>query len=332
MNTETKKIVVLSTGGTIASAPGEDGRNVSGALPGEVLTQKLNLPDAYQLEVHSLFQKPSNAITGQDLLVLHRECQALMQRGDVNGIVITHGTDTLEDTAYFLASTLDTAGCTLVLTGSQRVPHAEGTDAFVNLRQSIIVAGAPAARGMGALLVFNESIYSAYTVRKLSSFQLNGFGSPSHGRLGYVDNDKVWIHQRPVLQPVLAIGPELPRVDIHSAYLDAPGDLIDASVVQGAKGLVIAGVGRGHVPPDWMPHIRKALAANVVVVICSACLHGPVHQSYEFPGSLHDLEEAGAITAGDLGARKARLRLMAYLSLPTHAPSDANQAFARLIP
>lgn len=313
MNTSAKKLVLLSTGGTIASTAGEQGRNVAGVLSGEVLLAQLQLGSDYQVDVQSVFQKPSNAITPGDLLVLHSKCQDLIAQG-VDGIVITHGTDTLEDTAYFLAATLPSDVCPVVVTGSQRVPHAQGTDAFVNLRQAFVLAADPAARGLGVLVLFNESIYSAHHARKVSSFQLNGFDAPGYGRLGYVDNDKVCIHLRPALPVPLAVGRVLPRVDIHAVFLGAPADLITASVKNGAQGLVIDGVGRGQVPPDWMDAITAAIASGVVVVVCSSCLHGPVHQSYEFAGSLHNLEQTGVIGMRDLPARKARLRLMACLS------------------
>lgn len=326
MNTRSKKLVLLSTGGTIASTAGEQGRNVAGALPGEALLQHLQLGSGYQVDVQSVFQKPSNAITAADLLVLRSACQALIDQG-VDGIVITHGTDTLEDTAYFLAATLSNEACPVVVTGSQRVPHAQGTDAFVNLKQAFILAGDPASHGLGVLVVFNESIYSAHHVRKVSSFQVNGFDAPGYGRLGYVDNDKVCIHVRPVLPEPLDVGSVLPRVDIHTVFLGAPADLIAASVSHGAQGLVIDGVGRGHVPPDWMDAITAAIAAGVVVVVCSSCLHGPVHQSYEFAGSLYQLEQAGVIGMQDVSARKARLRLMACLS----TRKDAQQRLQGLL-
>ena len=137
-----KRIFLLSTGGTIASAPGEDGRNVSGALPGEVLVQALQLGPGIALEVQSVFQKPSNAITLDDWVTLGRGCEALISERLADGIVVTHGTDTLEDTAYYLECVLDTASVPVIVTGSQRVPHAMGSDAHANLRRAVEAAAA----------------------------------------------------------------------------------------------------------------------------------------------------------------------------------------------
>lgn len=307
-------VVVLSTGGTIASARGASGRNAAGALSGEALVQHLALPPALRVEVHSVFQKPSNALTGTDLLVLRERCLACAADPAVAGIVITHGTDTLEDTAYFLQSTLPHAICPVVITGSQRAPHAAGTDAYVNLAVAIRTAMSAAARDLGVLVAFNESVYSANSVRKMNTFQVHTFEAPGYGQLGYVDGEHVRILQKPLLPATITPGSVLPRVDLHVAALDADPALIRASAQTGARGIVLDAVGRGHVPPSWVPALREAIAHNVTVVVASSCLVGPVAQAYEFEGSLFSLERLGAIPAPDLSARKARMRLMAYLS------------------
>src|SRR5699024_4966662 len=139
-----------------------------------------------EVEVRSLLQKPSNAITLYDLMRLRQECLALAESSDVAGIVITHGTDTLEETAYFLDIMLP-ASPTVVLTGSQRAPYEPGTDAFRNIADAIIVAANDRACGLGTLVVFNQSIFSARHVRKVSSFQVNGFAAPETGPIGYID-------------------------------------------------------------------------------------------------------------------------------------------------
>lgn len=323
-----KKVVLLSTGGTIASTAHEDGRAIAGALAGEDLIKQIQVREGIELRVQSVFQKPSNAITLEDIRHLRDVCQALINANEVDGIVVTHGTDTLEDTAYFLDSTLDTGDVTIVVTGSQRVPHAMGTDAFLNLQNAVHIAADNQTRNLGVLVAFNEMIYGAAFVRKVSSFQVNGFDAPALGCLGVIDNGLVTLYQRPVRLPVLAIGqtaPDsadtpaasataLPTVDIVTAYLDARPALLDASVQSGAQGVVIDGLGRGHVPPGWMPAVRRAIDAGVTVLICTSTLHGPVYQTYDFQGSLHELETAGAIGISGLTARKARLRLIALLS------------------
>lgn len=309
-----KKVILLSTGGTIASTANEDGRAVAGALAGEVLVKQIQLRQGIELHVKSVFQKPSNAITLNDLYVLRAECQALIDGGRVDGIVITHGTDTLEDTAYFLETTLDTKNVAVVVTGSQRVPHAMGTDAFVNLQNAIHIAADDRTHSMGVLVAFNEMIYAAAFVRKVSSYQVNGFDAPAMGCLGLIDNGTVTIFQRPLRLPVLDLASSVPVVDIVSVSLGARPQLLDAAVQSGTDGIIIDALGRGHVPPDWMPSVKQAIKAGVTVLVCSSTFHGPVHQSYDFPGSLHDMETAGAVGIRGLNARKARMRLAVLLS------------------
>lgn len=316
-----KKVILLSTGGTIASTAHDDGRAVAGALAGEDLIKQIHLRPDTELHVQSVFQKPSNAITLDDLCQLRHTCQALIDTGDFDGIVITHGTDTLEDTAYFLETILDTKDVVVVVTGSQRVPHAMGTDAFVNLQNAIHIAADNQTRNMGVLVAFNEMIYAAAHVRKVSSFQVNGFDAPALGCLGLIDNGVVTIYQRPVRLPVLSSTTPvaLPPVDIVSTCLGARPQMIDAAIASGAKGIVIDGLGRGHVPPDWMPAVSRAVGDGITVLICTSTLSGPLHQSYAFRGSLHDLESEGVIGVSGLTARKARIRLAVLLSQNTAA-------------
>lgn len=308
------RVIVLSTGGTIASARDASGRNAAGALTGEALVRHLALPESLQVEAHSVFQKPSNALTGVDLLALRNRCLEFAGNAAVAGIVVTHGTDTLEDTAYFLQSTLPASICPVVITGSQRAPHAAGTDAYTNLAAAIRVALSPAVRGCGVLVAFNESIYSANTVRKINTFQVHAFDAPGYGQLGYIDGERVHIAQKPLLPWPITPGAALPRVDLHVAALDVDPALLRASAASGARGIVLEAVGRGHVPPAWMPALREAVQQGVAVVVTSSCLVGPIAQAYEFEGSLHGLEQLGAVPARDLSARKARMRLAAFLS------------------
>jgi L-asparaginase len=314
------RIVVLTTGGTIASRQDASGRHRSGALPGEELLAQVALPadQLPEIEVESLLQKPSNAIGLDDLLTLRKRCLALIEDDSVAGIVITHGTDTLEETAYFLDITLPGA-LPVILTGSQRAPHEPGTDAYRNLADAIRVAASVQAAALGTLVVFNQAIFAARRVRKVNSFQVQGFAAPETGPLGYVDGDSVTLQARPVrptASPVSITTSPLPRVDILPAYLDAPADLIGLSVERGAAGLVIEGLGRGHVPPSWVGAIADTTARGIPVAVVSGCATGPVNASYEFIGSLAGLTAAGAIPLRDLSARKARLAMTALLASP----------------
>ncbi|KAA0010266.1 asparaginase [Billgrantia pellis] len=313
------KIVVLTTGGTIASSLDPSGRYRSGALSGEALMQHVQLPTGAGplVEVRSILQKPSNAITLEDLLEIRRHCLVLVADPCVTGVVVTHGTDTLEETACFLDFTLP-AHFPVVITGAQRAPHESGTDAYRNLADAVQVAGNKQAGGLGVVVVFNQSIFAARDVRKVSSFQLDGFAAPASGYVGYVDGCRVGIRQGPWRRGSY-LNPEgpLPRVDIVPAYLDADAGLVESVLDGGTSGLVIDALGRGHVPPSWVDPIARACGAGVAVVVVSSCLRGPVHPTYEFSGSLADLASVGAIPVSDLSARKARLALALLLATPS---------------
>lgn len=307
-------VVLISLGGTIASLPSSSGRAIAGALSGKDLMDKLQITSDGSVEVITLCQKPSNAITTDDLLQLRALCLELSQRKDVVGLVVSQGTDTLEDTAYFLDTSLDLADIALVVTGAQRVPYAAGSDAGPNLRDALKVASTVQARGAGTLVVFNEEIHAASSVRKISSYQLNGFGSPGIGPQGFVDGDEVRLSKRLQRTNVIAPGEQLPRVDIITVSIDASPALLEAAVASGAKGLVIDAIGRGHVPPSWIEPLGAVLNAGIPVVIASSTHWGRIAEAYEYPGSLAEQVSLGALKANHLNARKARLRLMCALS------------------
>lgn len=319
-----KRIALLSTGGTIASVPGNEGRAVAGALPGEELLAHTGLEGRMQVSVESVFQKASNAIGPLEWRMLADKCTALTRSGEIDGIVVTHGTDTLEDTAYYLQCVLDTTKVPIVVTGSQRVPHAMGSDAYANLRQAMELAASHLARGLGVLVSFNQSVFSAGFVRKISSFQLHGFDAPGLGPLGMMDEGCFHLLQKPRVQALLPNPMELPRVDILPAYGGADAAMARAVLESGAAGVVVEGLGRGQVPPEWMPVLGDAIGKGVIVAVCSNTLHGPTHESYDYPGALHELVRAGALSVSHLSARKARIRLA--LSIAAHGKNVSSTA------
>lgn len=310
-----KRVMVLSTGGTIASVPGHDGRNIAGAQSGQALLSKVEVGADIKIGVESVFQKASNSLTAQDLLLLRDKCQGLIDTDQVDGIVITHGTDTLEDTAYFLECSLNLKDKVVVVTGSQRVPYAAGTDAFVNIQDSITVAASPNAVGLGVVVQFNQTIFAAAFVRKTSTYQLNGFSAPGFGCLGLVDGDNVLIYQQPKQQPLLAVKADnLPQVELITVSVDSSNIALKAIVDSDVAGIVIDAIGRGQVLPCWVTEIKRAITGGKKVLVCSSALTGPVAPCYEYPAALHEIEQLGAIGIAGLPARKARIRLRLVLA------------------
>ena len=308
-SSDMKRIALLSTGGTIASIPGSEGRAIAGALPGEELLARTGLEGRFEMQVESVFQKTSNDIGPAEWITLADNCLKLMNSGKIDGIVITHGTDTLEDTAYYLHCVLDTSKIPVVVTGSQRTPHAMGSDAYSYLRQAIELAASNHARGLGVLVSFNQSVFSAGFVRKVSSYQLNGFDTPGLGPMGLLDEGCFHLLQRPQLQSLLPNPEALPRVDILTGYGGADAAMLQAVLQSRPDAVVIDGLGRGQVPMKWRPVLLEALGQGMTIAISSSTLHGPTHESYEYPGALHELVQAGALGTSHLSARKTRIRL-----------------------
>jgi L-asparaginase len=308
------KIVLLSTGGTIASKKNpETGRYMAGAMTGEELASLCELPDHMDIEVESVLQVPSNQMNFEYFIPLKQKIEEVFQDKEVDGIVVTHGTDTMEETAYFLDLTIADER-PVVMTGSQRVPDALGSDAYPNVRQAILVAGHADSRSAGTLVLFNERIYAARHVMKYHASNLDGFMSPGYGYLGTVDEDQVYFYQKPLRRGTYAIGDTLPDVEIVKSYAGAKGWFVTSALEAGAKGLILEGTGRGHVAPPMMEAIRAAAGKGMTIVITSGTLEGEVHTVYDFAGSAHEMQETGVILARDDASRKARVKLAVLLA------------------
>ena len=242
----------------------------------------------------------------------------------VTGVVVTHGTDSLEETAYFLDLTTNDSR-PIVVTGSQRSPQEVGTDVYSNLRNSIFVAANELLHDVGVLVVFNERIYSARYVKKVHASNLQGFESFGYGYLGIIDNDLVSVYQKPIYHESYEIdGNKIPRVEIVKCYTGSDGIFIDAAVQNGVQGIVLEGVGRGQVTPYMLDSIQNALDKGVKVVMTTSAEEGKVYPAYGYVGSAHDLRSRGVILGEDYDSKKARIKLAVLLA---NGKRDIEQAF-----
>ena len=230
--------------------------------------------------------------------------------------MITHGTATLEETAFFLNLTL-AVDRPVVLVGAQRPASALGTDAGMNLVNALRVAGSTAARGQGVLVLLNDEISAARDVVKTSTYRLQTFRSLDFGALGHVDGDGVHFYRAPLGAHMpggpfagLDLKQPLPRVDIVYSYAGADGALVDAAVAAGARGLVSAGFAPGSPTPDQRAAFERAAKTGVVVVQCSRAASGRV-------APRRRLRETGIIAGEDLSPQKARILLMLALTTTT---------------
>lgn len=245
---------------------------------------------------------------------------------EIAGFVVTHGTATLEETAYFLNLAVKVPN-PVVVVGAMRPSSALGTDGGMNLLNACRVAGHPASRGMGALVVLNDEINSARDVAKTSNYRVQTFVSRDFGMLGYTDGDAVTYYRKPLRRAApetefdVAGLATLPRVDIIPAYGGADGALIEAAVAAGAKGIVSAGFPSGSPSPAQKEALKEAVKQGVVVVQSSRSGSGRVIDSAVA------LRSAGFIGADTLTAQKARILLMLALTV-TSDPAELRRIFA----
>jgi L-asparaginase len=309
-----KKVVLLTTGGTIASKPNKDsGKLASGELTGEELAAMCNLPKDIEVIVESVFQKASIHITFEDLVVLKNKIEDYFIDETVSGVVVTHGTDTMEETAYFLDLTIKDSR-TVVVTGSQRSPEDLGSDVYTNLRHAIYSACSEDLRGSGTVVVFNERIFAARYVKKEHASNIQGFNAFGFGYLGIIDNDVVHVFQKPIKREYYQIQTSVPQVEIIKCYMGADGKFIKAAREAGVKGIVLEGVGRGQVAPDMMGEIKRAIKNGIKLVITTSAEEGSVYTTYDYVGSAFDLFNRGVILGSDNDSKKARIKLAVVLA------------------
>ncbi|MGO2046628.1 MAG: asparaginase [Brachybacterium tyrofermentans] len=319
-------VTLLTLGGTIFMTQGADGGHAApDADAGERLAS--TLIDGVELTAHEIANVSSSDVRPRHLAeVLQRARQAV--DGGADGVVLTHGTDTLEESAFFLNRYWDREA-PLVLTGAMRPASALGADGPANLHDAVRTASNPSARGAGVVVVFDAQVHLADQVTKASSRSVSAFASAPSGPLALVDGAELRLLQalpeRVARLSAVAPSAHLPSVPTLMAGLDDDFELLDHLPSGSVTGLVIAGVGMGHVSPAAMPRLRRLLEAGVPVVVATRIASGGTStHHYAYPGSEVDLLDAGAIMAGLLPPAKARLLLQGLLA--EEAPAEAIRA------
>jgi L-asparaginase len=306
-------VVVVSTGGTIAMRPDPATGKLVPAVSGEELVDMLRWPDAPPLELDDFASVPSFDMHGDLVVELADRVRAHSRGEDVAGVVVTHGTDTMEESVYVVDRLLD-SDTAVVFTGAQRAADEPDTDGPRNLRNAIRVALAPEARGRGALVAFAGELHAAREARKVDTSALRAFGSPGYGPLGHVDGEGVVFRRRPDRSPPLPRPAEaLPQVDLIRLHAGSDDRFLRASLESGSRAIVLEGTGRGNASERVLPGVEVAVREGVPVVVCSRCLAGRVEPVYGRGGG-KDLADAGAIFAGDLAGPKARVLLQLALA------------------
>ncbi|WP_337969916.1 asparaginase [Virgibacillus salexigens] len=309
---EKKKVVLIATGGTIASRKRADsGLLESGVISGEEIVELCDIPGYIDVEVESLFQKASMHILFEDLLELKNRIDYQLAKDDVSGVVVTQGTDTLEESSYFI-NLITNHKKPIVFTGSQRSPGEVGTDAFINIKHAILTSCSEDLNDVGVVVVFNERIFHSRYVKKEHASNIQGFNSFGFGYLGIIDNETVHMFQKPLENEFypISISTTLPTIDIIKCYMGANDRFLKASREAGVDGIILEGVGRGQVTPNMMAEIAHCIQKGIYVVITTSAVEGEVYTTYDYEGSTFDLKKAGVILGRDYDSKKARIRLM----------------------
>ena len=314
------RVYLIGTGGSISFVGRERTDYINYSYDNKHLTiQELldRVPEVNQwaeVRAEQFLNVGSTDVGPSDWLALAKRINAIFREDpEAAGVAITHGTATLEETAYFLNLTVKGRN-PVVVTGAMRPPTGMGTDTDVNLMDCIRVAAAPQSAGRGVLTVLNNEIQAARDVTKTDSYRLETFRSNQLGLLGYADSDgEVVFYRTPVRAHTqdtefdLEGVEELPRVDIAYSYAGADGLLVNALTDAGVPGMVAAGLGSGGSPPGFTAALRKAVERGVKVVIATQVGNGRVMRTRRS-------DESGYIVADNLSPKKARILLMLALT------------------
>ncbi|MDB4898426.1 MAG: Asparaginase/glutaminase [Gemmatimonadetes bacterium] len=317
-------IVIVFTGGTISM---KYDPSLGGAVPtlsgDEIVGATRGLADVAQVEVDQWGKFPGPHMTIERMWAVRNRIAEHLARPEVQGVVVTHGTDTLEESAYIVARSLP-PDKPVVFTGAMRTASDLGWDGPSNLLDAVRVAASPASLGKGVLISLGDRIHSALEVTKTHTEARDAFDSPGLGALGEVDEGLV-VYRRGLLDlapPIMPPHPVTP-VDIVYSYAGADGRQVDASRDSGARAIVVAAMGRGNVPPAMFDAVARTVS-KIPVIITSRALLGRVGPTYGYPGGGRRLLEAGAIFA--YGRRPGQARIDTMLALGAGYDADRLRA------
>lgn len=310
------RVIILATGGTIAgaAASGTQAGYTSGQMGIDAMIEAVpGMGDLAQVQGEQVANVGSQDMSFEIMIRLAKRINAIFAAKAADGIVVTHGTDTMEETAHFLNLTVNSRR-PVVMTGSMRPSTAISADGPLNLYNAVAVAADPGAAGRGVLVVMNDRIHGAHSLTKTNTTSVETFLSPVNGLIGTVIYGKTAYFRRPFRKHTYRSEfsveglTSLPRVDIIYACADMPPDLVDGSVERGAAGIVIAGDGNGNMNAATIEAAARVAAEGIVIVRSSRVPTGTVSRNIEV-----DDDRLGFIAADELNPAKARILLMLAL-------------------
>lgn len=323
-----KKILIIFTGGTIAMKVDP---NLDAAIPAlnsdEIISTVSNIEEIVDVETINFGNLPSPHIKPGHMLEISEIIKENINREDISGIVVTHGTDTLEETAYFLDLVIDNEK-PIVLLGSMRNYSELGYDGSSNLSAAICTAISDKARGKGVLVVMNNEVNAAGEVTKTNTLSLDTFKSPEFGPLGIVDNEEVIFYRDIIDRKHISTSKIEDKIALIKTGSGMDSNIINFYIDSGYKGIVIEALGRGNIPPEMVSGIERAIEKSIPVVMVSRCHTGRVLDSYGYKGGGKHLRDLGVILGGNLPGQKARIKLMLILG-KTNDKSEIKEIFEK---
>ncbi len=306
------KILVINTGGTIAMSVDATSENVK-PLDDQAVDRILPYVQRYaDVTMLNYLNLPSPHITPAIMNNLRLLVEQEVKAHHYDGVIITHGTDTLEETAYFLDLTLP-LNIPVVVTGAMRSSNELGADGPVNLISSVRTAIEASSRNKGVLVVFNDEIHAARHVTKTHTSNVATFQSPQYGPIGTISKRAVHYHHAPLIREHYAISKAEANVPLIKAVAGMDPNWLSFLTTQPIDGLVVEAFGIGNVPPAIVPVLKEVLDKQVPIVIVSRCFNGEVQDIYDYEGGGRQLKEMGMIFSNGLNGQKARLKLMVAL-------------------
>ncbi|HHQ5231913.1 TPA: asparaginase [Staphylococcus aureus] len=307
-----KHLLVIHTGGTISMSQDQSNKVVTNDINPISLHQDV-INQYAQIDELNPFNVPSPHMTIQHVKQLKDIILEAVTNKYYDGFVITHGTDTLEETAFLLDLILGIEQ-PVVITGAMRSSNEIGSDGLYNYISAIRVASDEKARHKGVMVVFNDEIHTARNVTKTHTSNTNTFQSPNHGPLGVLRKDRVQFHHMPYRQQALENVNEKLNVPLVKAYMGLPGDIFSFYSREGIDGMVIEALGQGNIPPSALEGIQQLVSLNIPIVLVSRSFNGIVSPTYAYDGGGYQLAQQGFIFSNGLNGPKARLKLLVALS------------------
>lgn len=321
-----QKVLFVFTGGTMSMKfDPEIGAAVPAYSGAEVLAMVPHLSSVCRYEFIDFARLPGPHMTPEKMFELSKLLNQQLPREDIVGAVVTHGTDALEETAYFLELTVGSPKPVAVI-GAMRHSGEIGWDGAHNIVSAARVVLDLEATERGVMVVMNEEILTAREVTKTHTEALDAFKSPEFGPIGLVDKDRIMWARGKFWRKIISTNRIEPRVDMFKMYAGFDPRLINYAIDTGARGLVIESMGRGNTPPTAFSAVKRALQKPIPVVICSRSIRGRVLDTYGYEGAGKEARKLGAIFGGNLPGQKARIKLILALG-KTHSIEEIRNIF-----